>query len=270
MRFLPVLCSMAGMAVAGAALAALPPAPSYRQIKEWVIACDNTRACFAKYLPDNSGLGGYLSIWREAGPGGKLVVSVQGDENSSQPAPTPEGLRLDGKPLATRYPWRSDGEGVLRLEGADAAAFLRALRDGGRLDVIVGEKAGVSLSGLSAVLLAMDETQGRLGNRSALARSGVGAVSAVPPAPPIPLIRPAPVPPPLKDMHAFAARVRAAQGAVLKAHECEAKEDLVEEDVAQPLNAGEAIVLLGCLQGAYRAANWCSGFRVARRRRRSC
>jgi hypothetical protein len=61
--------------------------PEYREIKDWVLACDNTHACFAKYdaADDGSGGGGYLSVARDAGPNGKLAVTIR--RTASCPAP---------------------------------------------------------------------------------------------------------------------------------------------------------------------------------------
>jgi hypothetical protein len=225
--------------------------PLYREIKDWVIACDNTRSCFAKFAPaqEGDGDGGFLSLTRDAGPSAGVSVSLEDVEG--QNPPDARSLRLDGRPVGVGLAWRlNPKEQAATLEGAGAAAFVRAISNGTRLTY--GGNASpsiVSLSGLKAALLVMDEAQGRLDTVTALARTGPRPATAVPAPIALPAIHAAPPQPPLPDAASFAARVRRSQGALLKAHDCRPK--MSRADEAHPLDRAKVLVLLGCLAAAY-------------------
>jgi hypothetical protein len=240
-------------AAAGPAPAFLGAPPVYREIKDWVLACDNTRVCFAKYVPADEGAagGGYLSIARDAGPTGALVISLEEDVDGA--VPSPGSLALDGRPLAGTA-WKADAKSqTAALNGDAAMAFLRAIADGKVLSYSNGKTTQtVSLSGMKAALLAMDEDQGRLDGQTALARPGPKPASDVPAALPVPVVHAAAPTKPLAGGAAFAAAVRRGQAAALKAHECE--DDFLTADQAEPLNDHESLVTLGCVSGAYQAS----------------
>jgi len=101
----------------------------------------------------------------------------------------------------------------------------------------------VSLAGLTAALLAIDEAQGRLGTVTAFVRSGPRPVATVPPAAAVPILsvpRPSTTPPP----PGFAAAVRGASAAALRDADCQADEQ--EHDAVFPLSESELLVFLGC------------------------
>jgi hypothetical protein len=249
------------LAVAGAFAARAAPAaaflgapPVYREIKDWVLACDNTRVCFAKYDPaDDAASGeGYLSITRDPGPAGALVVSMEDEDDGA--VPDPRSLRLDGQPLAGGAAWMADAKDqTATLSGDAALAFVRAIANGKVLSYSTGKAAPtVSLSGMTAVLLAMDEDQGRLDGQTALARPGSKPASAVLAALPVPVVHAAAPAKPFTGAAAFAASVRRDQATLLKTHECE--DDFLTADQAEPLTDREALVILGCASGAYQSS----------------
>ncbi len=228
-------------------------APIYREIKDWVVACDNTRACFAKYVGADEGAagGGYLSVSREAGPSGRLVVNVLQPEDPDN-ASGAKALRLDGRQLPA-LGWTIDKDGDAILQGADALAFIRAIRDGAKLaDSDAKDAPFVSLDGMKAALLLADDDQGRLGNVTALVRVGVKPASAVLPALPVPVVHARPTADNLPGPAAFAAAVRRGARAVLKAHDCEAEAASIDE--AHALDATTALAMIGCIEGAYQAS----------------
>ena len=240
---------------APAAADGLGAPPVYREIKDWVLACDNTRVCFAKYDPadEGAGGGGYLSISRDPGPAGALVVSLEADEDGA--VPDPHSLRLDGRPLAGGAAWTADAEDqTATLSGDAALAFLRSIAGSkalGYSNGLLGTPT-VSLSGMTAVLLAMDEDQGRLGGQTALARPGAKPAAAVPAPLPVPVLHGTPPTKPFAGGAAFAAQVRRTQAALLARHECE--NDVLSADHADALNDREALVTLGCVRGAYQTS----------------
>jgi hypothetical protein len=259
--FLPLFLTLPlGASTACAADAGALPVPIYRELKDWILACDNTRTCQAKFVADETAdlserpdAMGYLSVSRAAGPDGRLTIHTEDDrDDSSDDAKSfdPIAMRLDGKPLTAA--WRPDPEGGFNLEGEAARRLLLALREGHTLTLGRGSKPmAVSLSGLTAVLLAMDEAQGRLGSVTALVRTGPAPASAIPPAPSLPVIRSAPSAEPLRNAPAFARAVRLSQIAALRAHNCSAEQP---EDSAYPLNHREVLVVLSCGVFAYQTS----------------
>ncbi len=256
---------LAAVALPSAALAQPlgPAAPVYREIGDWMVGCDNLRSCVAKALPDdlgpNGGQAGYLRLRRAGGGGAPLTVWI-----GAETAFTPK-VSLDGKPTAgawTAGKSEEDADGFV-LQGDAAVAFMRAIRNGSSLRLATGKDAPtVSLKGLTAILLAMDEAQGRIGTATSLVHPGLAAAATVPAPGAPPLLRAAPQPTPLANRQAMIAAVRRSQPAVLKRHDCESGELERSADAAEPLNRDEAIVLIGCLTGAYQGAQL--AFRVPR------
>jgi hypothetical protein len=244
------------MIMTSAALAMLaaygPATPVYREVRDWVVVCDNVRACQARSAPEEDGThDGFLEISRGSGPRGRIKVSLMTPD--AERAPRSGSIRLDARPVAVQPAWRLESaEQALVLEGRDALAFMRAIRDGGVLAYSEGETVHtVSLSGLTGALLAIDEAQGRLGTAGAFIRVGGRPDAAVPAGGELPVVMAAPAETG-GAAAGFAARVRRAQGAALAAHQCE--DDVSDADAAYPLTRSEVLVLLGCLRGAYQSS----------------
>lgn len=211
-------------------------------INGWILACDNTRICRAQ--PRSSD--GSLMIRRDPGPNGRLLVVLDGQEPTEGPSiPDPASIRVAGVAPA---PWRIDrGGGHARLEGAPALRFVRAIADADTLTYRVGgEEYTVSLAGMKATLLAMDEAQGRVNGITAFTRVGRRPATAVLPALPVPILH-VPRPPGGALPQAYAARVRQASRTLLAGAECEpAPRNPARAFV---LNRTEAIVLVECSYG---------------------
>jgi hypothetical protein len=149
--------------------------------------------------------------------------------------------------------WTIDKDGDATLQGANALAFIRAIRDGGKLAYSEGKDAPfISLGGRKAALLITDDDQGRLGNVTALIRVGVKPASAVLPALPVPVVHARPTTDNLPGPAAFAAAVRRGARAALEAHDCEA--EAASNDEAHALDATTALVMIGCIDGAYQSS----------------
>lgn len=187
-----------GLAMLWAALAALlasgqAQAAGTKAVKDWQGVCANTLACTAfGFVAEDADLGGYLLIQRDAGPTAAPRVSIVFDPGDTQPS-ADWSLKVDDHPIAGLGPLHAKGGDAgarAELSGAAATALISALRNGQSLTVWSGGAAQVqiSLAGSAAVLLWIDDQQGRVGTVTALARPGAKPASAVPPAPPAPLI----------------------------------------------------------------------------------
>jgi hypothetical protein len=162
-------------------------------------------------------------------------------------------MKLDGRALASSGWSKPDGDGLVTLAGQPALELMRSLKDGQVVTLGQGkDEVKVSLSGLAAVLLLVDDAQGRIGNQSALSRPGPAPASATPPPPALPRVVAAPPPPPLANPAALVAAVRKAQAPVLDDQGCE---DAKYEDAAEPLTRSEALVVVTCIVGAYQASS---------------
>ena len=186
MRSLLIVLAVA-LAVAGEAHAA-----GTTQVKDWLGVCANTGACTAFGLgAEENDTGAYLMVQRDAGPAAGPKVTLVVDAGDKQPAST-WTLTLDGRPIRGVGPVRAAGsEAGARavLAGPSATALIAALRNGQSLAFsAAGKSVGeISLSGSAAVLLWVDDQQGRVGTVTALVRPGSRPASAVPPpiAPPL-------------------------------------------------------------------------------------
>lgn len=151
--------------------------------KDWGLQCDNTRACRAVGYQAEAGDSGPVSIRvaREAGPGTPVLVDLQVSSDNA----TPVALNLKvGKLALTGL----KGE-IPRVPAGQVAALLQELQKNDEATVTAGKEQWVlSLAGASAVLLKMDEAQGRIGTPGALVRRGSKPESSVPAAVPAPVV----------------------------------------------------------------------------------
>jgi hypothetical protein len=173
----------ASAAVPAAALAADPTAVSFSH-KDWALQCDNTRACSAVGYEAESGESEPVSIrlTRAAGPGTAVKVDLQVYTEKASPAAlqiTAGKFRLAGL----------DGNSP-QVPAAQVPRLLQELLRSEEAIVTAGKDRWVlSLAGASAVLLKMDEVQGRLNTPGALVRKGAQPESSVPPAVPAPVVK---------------------------------------------------------------------------------
>jgi hypothetical protein len=187
-----LLPALLGLALAPAAHAATPEPKAGVQFQhnDWSLACDNTRTCRAAgYSPEEPGNLLSLMLERAGGPGTKVLARLRNGEDGESPTPTGAlRLRLNGKDLGPVHD-TGDRDNVL-LQQAQTDALVAALPRQARIEIIDGKGKAwpISDSGAAAVLLKMDEAQGRLGTPGALVRRGDKPEASVPAALPVPVI----------------------------------------------------------------------------------
>jgi uncharacterized protein len=251
----PTIALAAACAAALPALAAAQPsAPLYKEFKDWQIACDNGGRCEAKGFPkeDEADHLSVVRVTREPGPQGAIEISLEAEGRF-----TASSLALQGgaRLPAERWTDASSGDTDHRLVLRDqdgAVAVLAGLR--GAQSLRLGNAGTVSLDGVTAALLAMDDAQGRVGTTTALVRPGDAPATTVPAVPALPVLNaPAPAPAALSAdaVQALAAATRASQQAALSAGDCFAED---KRDDAIALTATEALVQLQCIQGPYQSS----------------
>lgn len=167
----------------------------YYSHKDWELACDNTRTCRAAGYHAEDGdttFGVSLLLVRSAGPNESVDVQLKlasyGIDEPSNAMPRPSKVRMlvNGRPLGTVELTDASGS----LSAPQAQALLAALR--GKASIVW--KAGahewtLSDQGATAVLLKMDEFQGRIGTPGALVKPGRKDEQSVPKAVPIPILQ---------------------------------------------------------------------------------
>jgi hypothetical protein len=229
-----------------AAAAAAPQPAGLKTYQDWIVGCDNGRACHAVALMPEE--------WPEDG----LTMSVRrGPEAGAQPvvafelgADSKATVAIaDGKRLSIRL-FGAGGE--TRVAPADVAAAIAALRSAGKLGLESAEGTAlgtVSLKGASAALLYMDEQQRRIGTASALVRPGSKA--AVVPPPPLPVVTARAVP-----SRAAPALSAATLGALRRRHGCTIDEVGGPDDhETAAIGPSETLLLLACGSGAYNVSH---------------
>jgi hypothetical protein len=236
---------------------------------EWELACDNTRTCRAAgYHEEQDGaLPVSVLLTRKAGPATPVVAELQlGGANNEDFVPKgaaslPLTMRIDGKPLGRVVLTRKDT--IPALSPDQTRALLAALNKTSTIEWSDGKRTWrLSGSGAAAVMLKMDDFQGRIGTPGALVRKGGKDENSVLPALPAPVVRAVPVPAPDKSEvtlpKAAVTTLRAALLATLKEGECDIFSDPEREREAEPesikldrLSPTRLLASTVCWRGAY-------------------
>ncbi|MCS0582970.1 DUF1176 domain-containing protein [Massilia pinisoli] len=161
--------------------------------KDWELACDNTRTCRAAgYHAEDDGPNGTILLTRSAGPNQPVTAQLQLADDEQHPAPRQLTLTVDGHDMGTVSVDAKSNIG--NLSPAQVQALLPALLKDGRIAwQAKGTTWTISTAGANAVLLKMDEFQGRLATPGALVRKGNRPETSVPPPLPAPEIKAAAV-----------------------------------------------------------------------------
>jgi hypothetical protein len=162
------------LATAHAYSAAFPQIPFTHH--DWELVCDNTRACRAAgYQADDAERRASILLTRRAGPATPVQAELR-LEDTDEPTPKRLRMRIDGKDLGDLVLLDSKGS----LSPAQTAALLNALPKASSLAWTAdGKSWAISVKGANAVLLKMDDFQGRLETPGALIRTGQKPESSV-------------------------------------------------------------------------------------------
>ncbi|WP_024913579.1 DUF1176 domain-containing protein [Chania multitudinisentens] len=151
--------------------------------KDWDLVCDNTLTCRAAgYSPTDTELGVTVLLTREAGAAtpiiNQVILAEIGEVFSDKPRGIPE-LVIDKRSLG-KLKVDNEQDEIWRMDAAQLTAFLSALRRDSQISFKdnLGDYV-FSGAGSSAVLLKMDDVQGRVGTLGALFKKGPNDESAV-------------------------------------------------------------------------------------------
>lgn len=261
---IPSRCLMLPLAfLSSLALSDGPSGLSYSH-QDWELACDNTRTCRAAgYHGDDEDLRVSVLLTRKAGPNepvtGQLMIG-QYEENSildSLPSVFKLSLSINDRSLGgVRI---SKSSLVATLTPKQVAALVAALARKSNIDLTSGDAIwSLSDKGAAAVLLKMDEFQGRIGTPGALIKKGAKSEETVFPAVQIPVVIAASLPEPQPGDQLFAKKsskaLKKAVLATLKEDECS---ELAEAEgknadlTAIRLSDTKMLISTQCWTGAY-------------------
>ncbi|WP_416057959.1 DUF1176 domain-containing protein [Stenotrophomonas maltophilia] len=242
------LRSVLALLPATLAMTASAAAPLQQGYGDWQLNCDNRNDCVA--IGRAVGYAGQIRILRDAGIGSPPTLEL------FAPGVIQPRWKVDGASPAFSDSAQSPEPHLLRWTGlAQVRARLHSLHDARVLQYGQDSQA-ISLAGLSAVLTAFDQAQGRTGSVDALL-PGRAAASAHPRGP-LPLLQVAaastrtlsPV-----QITSYIAGIRHQQAAVLQQRQCDADDDSLARpfDQAFALDADNELVFIGCQAGMYNA-----------------
>lgn len=182
--------------------------------RDWELACDNTRTCRAAGYDTDSEMGVSVLLTRKAGPYEPVTGRIghyreEDPAFDSLPSVFKLSLRINEHPVGQVT--ISKESFVTDLTPKQVAALLAALVRESRIELTTGDNVwSLSNKGAAAVLLKMDEFQGRNGTPGALVRKGSKEEETVLPPVPVPVVIAAPLPEPLPEDQLFAEKASSA------------------------------------------------------------
>lgn len=250
--------------VAGVVLSAAPASAEIKQFRDWVAACDNLRTCAAFGFDAELSGNSFIRLERDGAADAALritiVVEAQKEVKFRLAFDDPALAGLPTEPIAGEATADDDFRRVTIAEPQAVAAALASLRKAKTLVITRIDPAGapasdpvkseISLSGLAAALLWIDDQQKRVGTVTALVGRGDKGAAAVPGVPALPVVtaaKRATGPVPKKAPAAVIATARAI---------CEGKKVGEPDDVVR-LDANAVMYSFVCtsLSGAYNFFN---------------
>jgi hypothetical protein len=168
------------MFLALAAAAASPQPGELKTFRDWIVGCDNGRACQAVgLLPEGEVEGATITVQRDAAANVVPKITITSEVKAV-------GLSIDNALSVFKL---RPSDGYFEIAADEATDFTVPLAKANRIELVdAGGKplATISLAGASAALRYIDDKQKRVGTVTALVAKG--AAKAVPAPPPLPII----------------------------------------------------------------------------------
>jgi len=228
--------------------------PGERTFRDWSVVCDNANTCSA-FGHASEGTG-WIRISIPAGHEGQPDVAFGFWPDDGSHAGT-VSAEVDGKVFAASLdPNAGDDAPIGMVEAGVVRGLIAAMNVGQEMTVRAGpQSVRMSLSGVAASMLWIDERQGRLGTTTALIREGDRPASAVPAAPDLPVVTPAAAVSqgPYGDQagQTLPAAISALPDVVACRGETAFNPDLQDEIVSARLDANTVLWSVPCGAGAY-------------------
>lgn len=245
MQYLMVRCLVAGLCLLGQGQVA---AQSFTH-KDWELACDNTRTCRAAGYQREQDQEAPVSVLltRAAGKGTPVTarVMIGSYDEPTHLEPDQVVMSINGK----SYGGVSMAQG--ELSRAQTAALLKSLLGTGEIVFAADQRRWrLSNEGATAVLLKMDEAQGRLGTPSALVRKGEASEAQVASPVATPVVKAVRRAPTLPADAKLAALILS-QVKETEDEDCDGRKESGEAPRIWRLNARKVLVSVLCWRAAY-------------------
>lgn len=231
--------------------AMLQAQPLQKIFSDWQITCNNRNSCEVRSLPGNTGLS--MMLTRDAGEDDLPTLRLDYGSRYSgslQGGALRDNLLLDGQKLTLdlKY-WQVSPHHLVTGNDIAINEFLAQVREADSLQVRYRPESVISLRGLKAALLLMDDIQGRVGGVSAWIRPGDRPGSEVPPPPTLPQISALSTPPEPLSTKETRGLIDFA-GRYVSADSCSLEPERRQISVS-PLSDDKALMLVGCEKGAW-------------------
>jgi hypothetical protein len=256
----PLVARLLSVALLACAFAAAPARAEMKEFRDWLAACDNLRSCTAYGFDADMGGGAYIRLTRDGAAEAplRIIIAVNADEKSKFRLAF-DDASLAGLPTAAIGGETNSDDDLKRLVISDPQAvevLVASLRKAKKLIVTRIDAPGaapsdpatseISLNGIAAAMLWMDDQQKRVGTVTALVARGDKAAAMVPASPPLPVVTAAKIPPGPKPEKAPAAVIAKARAL------CEDRKISEAEDATR-LGADQVMYWFPCTEksGAY-------------------
>ncbi|MDW8847145.1 DUF1176 domain-containing protein [Erwinia sp. MMLR14_017] len=231
--------------------ASLQAEPLQKVFYNWQITCNNLNSCVVRNFPGDNGL--VMTLTRNAGINDRPLLRIDyGNRYTGElkGAPLKDNLLLDGQRLKPDLKhWEVEPHHLATAHIISIDEFLGQIMNAGNIQLLYRPEATISLHGLKAALLLMDEIQGRVNGMSAWVKRGDRVAMDVPPQPATPQIVP-PRRPPLPLTRDETTGLIDFGTWRINTDECSLDPQRREVSVA-PLSDEKALLLVTCEMGAY-------------------
>lgn len=225
--------------------------PLQKSFSDWQMTCNNAAFCVARNIPGDNGL--VMTISRHAGVNDRPLLRI--DYGSAYSGELPGGdlkdnLLIDQRRLKPDLKhWTVESHHLATSNAIAIDEFLDLVMEAKSLQLTFDPKALISLRGMKAALLLMDDVQGRVNGMSAWIKRGDRAIWDVPPQPNVPVL-PEALPQP-------AALTREETSGLIdygtwRVNTDSCSLDPMRREVSvSPLTDTKALLLVSCEMGAY-------------------
>ena len=230
--------------------AALHAEPLQKTFSDWQITCNNQNYCVARSFPGVNGL--VMTVSRHAGVNDRPFLRIDyGSRYTGKlsGAALQDNLLLDGQRLKPDLKhWEVQPHHLSTSHAISINEFLSLVSEADNLQLLYRPHANISLHGLKASLLLMDDVQGRVNSTSAWIKKGSRPATDVPPPPVTTLPVSQEIPPALTREETTGLLDYGTWR--INTDRCSLDPQRRQVSVA-PLNDKKALLLIGCEMGAY-------------------
>lgn len=225
-------------------------APVQKIFANWQVTCNNLNDCDVRNIDENL----RITLTRQSGATGATLLTIVPFSQEAHPTLWLDDDAAEGLSLT---PAVNDDDAIVATENLPAIQhFLQQAKNAQTLSVGDDLQQGSSLRGLNAALLLVDERQGRIDTQGALLQRGSKPASAVPARLSQPELPPALTNvPAVNNPQTLVEAVIKAQHALLVRETCDVNEQDKAINQVQPLDQGNALVMINCGMGAYQSSS---------------